>query len=152
MIRSINIISGFFKTLESLNFGGLLGYTVLDSEIFFLSWSFLEQLLIWDLSIHLKSVIAADIIGPLIHLLQNVEFDIKKEAAWAISNATSGGPHEQIKQLDVERMKVKSWNNEPEAGQVAALIFCVTHESWLTRLTVCLVPEVVALNMRQLEQ
>jgi hypothetical protein len=29
--------------------------------------------------------------------LQTAEFDIKKEAAWAISNATSGGTAEQIK-------------------------------------------------------
>jgi hypothetical protein len=28
---------------------------------------------------------------------QTAEFDIKKEAAWAISNATSGGTAEQIK-------------------------------------------------------
>jgi hypothetical protein len=33
----------------------------------------------------------------LLQLLQTAEFDIKKEAAWAISNATSGGSHEQIK-------------------------------------------------------
>lgn len=32
-------------------------------------------------------------------MLQNAEFDIKKEAAWAISNATSGGNPEQIKLL-----------------------------------------------------
>ncbi|CAN1219648.1 Importin subunit alpha-2 [Linum perenne] len=44
-------------------------------------------------------VIEANIIGPLVHLLQNAEFDIKKEAAWAISNATSGGTHDQIKYL-----------------------------------------------------
>ncbi|RZC83815.1 hypothetical protein C5167_046598 [Papaver somniferum] len=74
------------------------------------------------------SVIVADIIGPLIHLLQNAEFDIKKEAAWAISNATSGGSHKHIKQLDVQGMKVKSWNNEPVAGQVVALILCHTRE------------------------
>lgn len=42
-------------------------------------------------------MIEANIIGPLVNLLQNAEFDIKKEAAWAISNATSGGTHEQIK-------------------------------------------------------
>lgn len=42
-------------------------------------------------------MIEADIIGPLVNLLQNAEFDIKKEAAWAISNATSGGSHDQIK-------------------------------------------------------
>jgi hypothetical protein len=39
----------------------------------------------------------ANIIPPLIHLLATAEFDIKKEAAWAISNATSGGTHAQIK-------------------------------------------------------
>jgi hypothetical protein len=32
-----------------------------------------------------------------VQLLQTAEFDIKKEAAWAISNATSGGTHDQIK-------------------------------------------------------
>jgi len=42
-------------------------------------------------------VIEANLITPLVNLLQNAEFDIKKEAAWAISNATSGGSHEQIK-------------------------------------------------------
>lgn len=42
-------------------------------------------------------MIEANIFGPLVTLLQNAEFDIKKEAAWAISNATSGGSHEQIK-------------------------------------------------------
>lgn len=36
-------------------------------------------------------------IGPIINLLQTAEFDIKKEAAWAISNLTSGGNHDQIK-------------------------------------------------------
>ena len=41
----------------------------------------------------------AGIIPPLVELLQNAEFDIKKEAAWAISNATSGGTPEQIKFL-----------------------------------------------------
>jgi hypothetical protein len=44
----------------------------------------------------LQAVIEANIILPLVHLLQHAEFDIKKEAAWAISNATSGGSHEQI--------------------------------------------------------
>ncbi|CAM6087722.1 unnamed protein product [Calypogeia fissa] len=34
-----------------------------------------------------------------VQLLATVEFDIKKEAAWAISNATSGFRHEQIKYL-----------------------------------------------------
>nr|GLL29406.1 hypothetical protein GOBAR_AA27040 [Ipomoea trifida]GMD12061.1 importin subunit alpha-4 [Ipomoea batatas] len=46
-----------------------------------------------------EAVIDANIILPLVYLLQNAEFDIKKEAAWAISNATSGGSHEQIRFL-----------------------------------------------------
>lgn len=44
-----------------------------------------------------QAVIEANIFGPLVHLLQNAEFEIKKEASWAISNATSGGTHDQIK-------------------------------------------------------
>ncbi|KAG1338827.1 Importin subunit alpha-4 [Cocos nucifera] len=46
-----------------------------------------------------QAVIDANIIGPLVQLLQHAEFDIKKEAAWAISNATSGGSNEQIHYL-----------------------------------------------------
>ncbi|KAI7739892.1 hypothetical protein M8C21_026816, partial [Ambrosia artemisiifolia] len=42
------------------------------------------------------TVIEAGLIAPLVNLLQTAEFDIKKEAAWAISNATSGGTNEQI--------------------------------------------------------
>jgi importin subunit alpha-6/7 len=41
-------------------------------------------------------VIENNIIPPLIQLLANAEFDIRKEAAWAISNATSGGNENQI--------------------------------------------------------
>lgn len=48
----------------------------------------------------LQAVINANIIAPLVHLLQTAEFDIKKEAAWAISNATSGGTHDQIKYVN----------------------------------------------------
>lgn len=44
-------------------------------------------------------MIEANIIPPMVDLLQTAEFDIKKEAAWAISNATSGGTAEQIKYL-----------------------------------------------------
>jgi hypothetical protein len=46
-----------------------------------------------------QTVVDAGIIPPLIHLLATAEFDIKKEAAWAISNATSGGTAEQLKYL-----------------------------------------------------
>lgn len=44
-------------------------------------------------------MIDADLIPPLVHMLGEAEFDIKKEAAWAISNATSGGRQDQIKYL-----------------------------------------------------
>jgi len=44
-------------------------------------------------------VVDAGIIPPLIQLLANAEFDIKKEAAWAVSNTTSGGSPEQIRYL-----------------------------------------------------
>lgn len=47
----------------------------------------------------IQEVLNAGLAGPLIYLLQNAEFDIKKEAAWAVSNATSGGTAEQIHAL-----------------------------------------------------
>ena len=47
----------------------------------------------------MQAVIENNIIPPLVHLLATAEFDIRKESAWAISNATSGGSHEQIKYL-----------------------------------------------------
>lgn len=42
-------------------------------------------------------------IPSLVHLAQYAEFDIKKEALCAISNATRGGSHEQIKYLVEQR-------------------------------------------------
>lgn len=45
----------------------------------------------------MQTAIDAGLFAPLVNLLQTAEFDIKKEAAWAISNATSGGTNEQIK-------------------------------------------------------
>lgn len=41
----------------------------------------------------------ANIIPSLVDILRNAEFDIKKEAAWAISNATCGGSEDQIRYL-----------------------------------------------------
>ena len=49
---------------------------------------------IWSV---MQAVCEAGVICPLVNLLQNAEFDIKKEAAWAVSNATSGGSPDQIK-------------------------------------------------------
>ena len=50
-----------------------------------------------DTIVTLQAVIDAQIIPLVIHLLQTAEFDIQKEAAWAISNATNGGHADQIK-------------------------------------------------------
>lgn len=41
-------------------------------------------------------MIEANLFPPLIDLLRRAEFDVKKEAAWAISNATSGGDDGQL--------------------------------------------------------
>lgn len=56
-----------------------------------LSWFCLNLSLLW------QAVVDANLIPPLVYLLGKAEFEIKKEAAWAISNATSGGTSEQIK-------------------------------------------------------
>ena len=58
---------------------------------------FFFKFLVYIFFAKMQAVIEAGEIAPLVHLLQTAEFDIKKEAAWAISNATSGGTHEQIK-------------------------------------------------------
>ncbi|KAG8130169.1 hypothetical protein E2320_016836, partial [Naja naja] len=43
-----------------------------------------------------QTVIDANIFPALINILQTAEFRTRKEAAWAITNATSGGSAEQI--------------------------------------------------------
>lgn len=45
----------------------------------------------------LQTVIDANIFPVLIDILQKAEFRTRKEAAWAITNATSGGTPEQIR-------------------------------------------------------
>ncbi|XP_074588121.1 importin subunit alpha-1b-like [Curcuma longa] len=47
----------------------------------------------------IQAVIDANIIGPLVYLLRHAEFEVKKEAAWALSNATSGASNFQIQYL-----------------------------------------------------
>jgi importin subunit alpha-6/7 len=47
----------------------------------------------------IESVIESGCIEPIVHLLKTGELEIKREAAWAISNATSGGDARQIQQL-----------------------------------------------------
>lgn len=45
----------------------------------------------------MQAVIEAGGIQALVWVLGNAEFEVKKEAAWGISNATTGGTHDQIK-------------------------------------------------------
>lgn len=45
----------------------------------------------------LQAVLDASIFPTLIDILKQAEFKTRKEAAWAITNATSGGSHAQIK-------------------------------------------------------
>lgn len=45
------------------------------------------------------AVVDAGCIDPIVHLLKHGELEIKREAAWAISNATSGGDLAQIQRL-----------------------------------------------------
>ena len=47
----------------------------------------------------IQAVIDAELFVPLIALLESSDFDVKKEAAQAVSNATSGGSAEQIRYL-----------------------------------------------------
>lgn len=44
-----------------------------------------------------QAVIDANIFPALIEILRQAEFKTRKEAAWAITNATSGGTHAQIR-------------------------------------------------------
>lgn len=64
----------------------------IDKSNFFLNsekWSFLQ----------LQAVIDANIFPVLIEILGKAEFKTRKEAAWAITNATSGGTPDQIRYL-----------------------------------------------------
>ncbi len=50
-------------------------------------------------SVTFQAVINANIFPVLIDILGKAEFKTRKEAAWAITNATSGGSPEQIRFL-----------------------------------------------------
>lgn len=58
-------------------------------------------------------MIDAQIVPQVIHLLQTAEFDIQKEAAWAISNATNGGSPEQIKYFSALQKLLRSKSKAP---------------------------------------
>lgn len=47
----------------------------------------------------IQAVIDANIFPTLINIMQTADFKTKREAAWAITNATSSGTAEQIRYL-----------------------------------------------------
>lgn len=47
----------------------------------------------------IQALINANIFPQLMVIMQTAEFKTRKEAAWAITNATSSGTHEQIHYL-----------------------------------------------------
>jgi importin subunit alpha-1 len=62
----------------------------------------------------IQAVFEAGLIPPVIDALTNADFDIKKEAAWAISNATCSQVPEQIEYL-VQQNALKSLSDILEA-------------------------------------
>lgn len=59
-----------------------------------------------------QTVIDANIFPVLIDILQKAEFRTRKEAAWAITNATSGGTPEQIRS-EPHRTRKVVWRTGP---------------------------------------
>ena len=57
-----------------------------------------------------QAVIDSNIIPMLVEILSKAEFKTRKEAAWAITNATSGGTAEQIKYVLQTIYINKLWN------------------------------------------
>lgn len=53
----------------------------------------------FNIGICLQAVIDSNIFPVLMEILGSAEFKTRKEAAWAITNATSGGTAEQIRYL-----------------------------------------------------
>jgi hypothetical protein len=63
----------------------------------------LHGMLTYIFMVWLQDVIEANLFPPMIDLLRRAEFDVKKEAAWAISNATSGGSDDQLRYAHLPR-------------------------------------------------
>ncbi|TVU20983.1 hypothetical protein EJB05_30591, partial [Eragrostis curvula] len=73
---------------------------------------------------YVQAVINENIIGPLVWLMQTAEFDVKKNAAWAISNATDGGTHDQIKYL-ISQGCIMAFCNLLGYADTGVLIVCL---------------------------
>ncbi|KAL8102012.1 hypothetical protein AgCh_033788 [Apium graveolens] len=66
---------------------------------------------------HIKAAIDFELIDPLVHIVENYEsLDVKKEAAWAISNAIHGAGPDQIGDLR-NRCVEPFWNLQKECHE-----------------------------------
>ncbi|KAL0716719.1 hypothetical protein Bca4012_066041 [Brassica carinata] len=102
-----NITAGNRDQIQVSFYRELTLFSFSDSEGFGCSMKmYLCVVMLSNICSVMQAVCEAGLIYPLVNLLQNAEFDIKKEAAWAVSNATSGGSPDQIKYM-VEQGVVK---------------------------------------------
>lgn len=69
-----------------------------------------------ELLFHVQAVIDANIFPVLIDILGRADFKTRKEAAWAITNATSGGSPEQIKYVQSVTTLDKTHTTYPILG------------------------------------
>ncbi|KAL1188110.1 Importin subunit alpha-1 [Cardamine amara subsp. amara] len=104
-LRSIgNIVTGdYLKTQVVINSGAL---PCLEHILIYNYKKRIKKEACWTISNitsgnieQIQMVLEANLIAPLVKLLQFGEFDVKKEVAWAIYNVTSRGSHDQIKYL-----------------------------------------------------
>lgn len=51
-------------------------------------------------------VIESNVFPQLIEVMRTADYKTRKEGAWAITNATSGGNHQQIKYFFIMNIKV----------------------------------------------
>ena len=69
-------------------------------------------------------MIDCGLIPPLVQLLATADFEIKKEAAWAISNATSGGTAEQIHSLVEQQVRTRPLDKFPLGCVLTPMALC----------------------------
>jgi hypothetical protein len=62
--------------------------------------------------VSLQAAIDCNIFPSLVEVLNSdADYKTRKEAAWAVLNATSGGTQEQIRQVASIRHNVKGWGD-----------------------------------------
>ena len=72
----------------------------------------------------IQEVVNVGLIPPLVQILATAEFDIKKEAAWAISNATSGGSPQQVSQTVTDSLTACHAHSSVDSCNGPACVLC----------------------------